>query len=487
MFMSGCHSLPLFIILLILSDFIVASPTVIERNIARHFGETVASEKPQSELMKRIEVFAEKTMASDDVDTRIKGRKLGHALAVLQDNADAELCLLELLWRAKNAGMHVNPSDIAETAVPAATVAQSAKWTGKTQRPPISEMSKWKSIDVRDFRTDIGDGWQIMYYNSLFIRLYYWGGSTNNFTGGLPGGTMRLKYFIPDSNRESWLEYELIEDVNPRPSPECMAALDGYAPDPCYWLYEHERRDPVANPLPCTGKRKLTASRRYGRECPYPYSTRGGMSSYPFTDRGDRWIYEFTIHPGDYLLQLPCTRSGFSDTWYIEAEYKDSKNVSHSARVKLLWPIGTAESDLKMRDRLPFDVYTTVFPNIYSQLREKWDWSDEPRFYNDFVKPLLDADVKLLERTSAPFGARPKILNECDADRLKFYHELPRMVFVSERIDELRKDYLRALLDDREPSVPKVHNVPNTQHVESDEIRLDEPVADGLMLDEEEI
>lgn len=450
--------------------------TVIERNIARHFGEKVLGEREPSALEKRVEAFAAEAMASKDVDTRRGGRRLAHLLATLDPDGDPELNRLELLWRAKSAGMPVGAAEIAAAKEPPAPAPAPQKWSGRTQRPPSPEMAKWQTVEVREnnARTDVGENWQITYYNANFIRLYYWGGSTNELTRGMPGGTMRLKYLIPNAARDGWLAYELVEDVNPRLPPEALAALDGYAPDPCHWLYRHERRDPVANPLPGEGLRRRTASARYGMACPYPYCTLGAMSGYPFKEKGDRWVYELTIHPGDYLLQLPCTKTGFRDTWYVEAEYRDAKGTVRAARVKLLWPAGNAENELAMRDRLPFGEYTANFPALYETLRRKWEAGDDPRFYADFVKPVLEADQKLLERTYSSCGSRPKILGECDADRRKFYRELPRMVNVAERLDGLRKDYLRALLEGRDPVPPKTKGAEAAPAADADELQLDE-------------
>jgi len=67
--------------------------------------------------------------------------------------------------------------------------------------------------------------------------------------------------------------------------------------------------------------------------------------------------------------------------------------------------------------------------------------------------------------------------------RLKFYRELPRLVFIAERIEAIRKAYLVDLIEGREPTPPKL-KLPSPVKKVPD--RPDAEDGEKLELDEEE-
>ena len=78
-------------------------------------------------------------------------------------------------------------------------------------------------------------------------------------------------------------------------------------------------------------------------------------------------------------------------------------------------------------------------------------------------------------------GHPAAIAKEVPKVQLKFYRELPRVIFIRERLESLRKRYLADLLDGREPTPPDIRR-PGRKAEAAEPVLDAEPL---LELDEE--
>ena len=162
--------------------------------------------------------------------------------------------------------------------------------------------------------------------------------------------------------------------------------------------------------------------------------------------------------------------------WYGRISYQ-----GRTVQARFVWPAGSDATVLSMYQGYPLESFWQKFPPIYEEERRRWDWGEDDRFYRSFAGPLLDGDGKLFDMLKSWNGHPPAIGREVPKAQLKFYRELPRIVFIKDRVEQVRKQYLVDRLEGREPVPPDVRK-PEKKAVQA----LPELDAGSLMeLDEE--
>jgi len=448
-------------------------------------------------LLDRMREVQRKALGETDPDRRLVGRKLGAFLVNLDPTGDPDLLHLEALTRLRAAekALGEKPTPLAsyvrdsvagklswQVARRAAREASAAKRsTRKTQKAPTPEMEKWTKAEMSvNSPVSFAPGLSVTWYNGHLLRFYVVGAEpAPKDAEGWPGGSVSIRLWVPDTVPESWLVYDVDHSLEREPGLTAAKDDKAYAPNPCRWLYEHEHRFPEENPLPASAPRTVWKSTRlWGRDYPFPVSASGSLG-----DGAKPWRFEWTFVPGDFIDQRPGLKPGFRDSWFAEVRHTDAKGAVRAGRVRILWPAGGPDGELVSGDSLPFETYQTKTRPLYEQLHARWGWGEDDCFYRDFAKPALDADCKLLEKTYTHCGSLPPIKKEVPAVRLKFYRELSRIVFVEERIEDIRKAYLVDLLEGREPMPPKL-KLPSAE--KKGPAAPDADDGEKLELDEEE-
>ena len=449
--------------------------------------DALAAAKDDAALLARLEDARVEALASSDLLVRLAGRKAGNFLANLDASEDPDLLHLEgmVVLRAAEAALGRDPTPLADTVRhsvaagqggrPSPAAAGQGTASRRYRRPPEAEMARWPAVNLRATidQQEFAPGFVCNYswqYRTLKIGVK---GDRPLDKDEYPGGVAEITLWIPDKGPEGWLVYRARVDMEKPPEIGPPPESEGWAPDPCFYYYVHERRFPDRFP-PASAHAFVTYSRSrpWGRAYPEP---RFASASINRADGPWRMLYSFDLC--SLPENLPMQTPGVQDVWFAEISYGGK-----TARARLVWPHGSEANVLAVYRGYPLETFWQKYPAIYEQEQRRWEWGDDDRFYRDFAAKVLKADARLLEMLKSWNGHPPAIAKEVPKVQLKFYRELPRVVFIRERLEEIRKRYLLDILEGREPVPPEI-DAPTPEREAPAQPALDaEPLMD---LDEE--
>ena len=436
----------------------------------------IAGAKADTAVLDKLEELRAEAMNSSDSAVRLLGRKAGHLIANLDLARDPDLTHLEALavLRPLEGALKRPAMPVAE-AVKASLSGVSGKDVASPPLPP--EAKTWPRIELQPGldRRPLGD--DFFYALRSDFRWLSFGvkGKGALKKGEGPGGALKVRLWIPDTVPGAWTEYDMTLSLETQPDGLDYDQGPEWAPDPCRQLYEHERRYPDKYPTPAAFQRFVCAEKRpWGRDCPQPRFTSWWWEG----DSPTTWWAKLDFLLVDVFDRMPMRKPGVADIWYATISYGEK-----STSVRFVWPKGRDANVFTMLEGIPIESVAQKCHPDYEAVDREWGWGDDDRFYRDFVKPLLEADKELIRLSTLPGIAKPPpIKKEVPAARLKFYREYPRLLYVAERVRELRKQYLLDLLEGREPKPPTVR-MP-TQKKSAKGPTLDDS-PDSLDLDEE--
>ena len=436
----------------------------------------VAGAKADTVVLDKLEELRAEAMKSSDPAVRLLGRKAGHFIANLDRARDPDLVHLEAMaaLRPLEAALKRPALPVAE-AVKASLSGNGAKDLFAATLPP--EAKSWPRIELQpglEKRQIEGD---FFYYLRSDFRSLGFGvrGKGELKKGEDPGGALKVRLWIPDTVPGAWTEYDMTLSLEAQPDGLDYDRGPEWAPDPCRQLYEHERRYPDKYPTPAAFQRFVCAEKRpWGRDCPQSRFTSWWWEG----DSPTTWWAKLDFMLVDVFDRMPMRKPGVADIWYATISYGEK-----STSVRFVWPKGRDANVFTMLEGIPIESVAQKCHPDYEAVDREWGWGDDDRFYRDFVKPLLEADKELIRLSTLPgIAMPPPIKKEVPAVRLKFYRQYPRLLYVAERVRELRKQYLLDLLEGREPKPPTVR-MP-TQKKSAKGPTLDDS-SDSLDLDEE--
>ena len=435
------------------------------------FADAVEGAKCDAALLDRLAALRGEAMASADPEVRLVGRKIGHFLANLDTDADPDLSHLEgmkILRDSERAlgkpltllAEHVKQSvrgglpsqlDAAKAAEAAAAEAKAAGAGGrrKYREPPMPEMAQWPEVNLRagTGRTEFAPGFLCNY--SFQWRSFQIGvkGDRKIAKDEAPGGVADITLWIPDKEPDKYLVYRIKIDLGERPQAGPPLESEGWAPDPCWAYYVHERRFP--NLYPPASEYNFVSyekSRLWNRDYPYPQ-----MAGATIETGEDPWWMLYSLALCSLPEHLPMLTRGVQDVWFGRISYR-----GRTAQARFVWPAGSDSTELAVYKGYPLESFWQTFPPIYEEERRRWGWGEDDRFYRSFAGPLLDGDGRLFDMLKSCNGQPPAIGREVAKVQLKCYGELPRNVFIKDRVEQVRKQYLVDILEGREPVPPDV-------------------------------
>lgn len=420
----------------------------------------IVGAKADTTVLDKLEALRGEAMKSPDPSVRLLGRKAGHFIASLDLARDADLAHLEALaaLRSLETALKRPATPVAESVktsvegkgVGAARAEGVSPTQPKTESVP-SEAKSWPRIELQPGieRRPIDD--DFFYALRSDFRWLSFGvrGKGSVKKGEGPGGTLKVRLWVPDTVPGEWTEYDMTLSLETQPGERAAEQGPEWAPDPCWQLYEHERRFPDRSPTSAAFHRFTCAEKRpWGRDCPYPRFAAWSWEG----DTPTTWWAKLDFMLVDVFDRMPMRKPGVSDVWYATIAYGD-----RSTRVRLVWPKGKEANVFAMLDGIAIETVAQKCHPDYEAVDRAWGWGDDDRFYRDFVKPLLEADKELIRLSTLPgIAMPPPIKKELPAVRLKFYREYPRLLYVAERVREQRKRYLLDILEGREPRPPAV-------------------------------
>ena len=456
------------------------------------FADAIEGAKCDVALLERLAALRGEVMASADPEVRLVGRKIGHFLANLDKGGDPDLFHLEgmkvLRDSEKQLGKSPTPlADFVKMSVRGALPSQLAtakaveeeKSAGadgwrKHRKPPMPEMAGWPAVNLRAGigRTEFAPGFICNY--SFQWRSFQIGvkGDRKIAKDEAPGGVADITLWIPDKEPDKYLVYRIKIDLGERPQAGPPLESEGWAPDPCWWYYAHERRFPNLYPPPSEYRFISYAENRlWSRDYPYP------QMADAFIETGeDPWRMLYSLHLCSLPENLPMLKRGVHDVWYGQISYR-----GRTAQARFVWPAGSEANELSVYQGYPLETFWQKFPQIYEEERRRWEWGEDDLFARAFAGPVLDGDSKLFDMLKSWNGHPPVIGREAAKVQLKFYRELPRIVFIKERVEQMRKQYLVDILEGRKPVPPDVRK-PEQKSVPARPVLDAEPLME---LDEE--
>ena len=400
------------------------------------------------------------TLASGDPDIRLRGRRIGHFLANIDSARNPDLAHLEglvllregekVLGRGPSALSPVIRESVGATLAKAAAAEDDGAAPAaapRHRRPPRPDMASWPSVNLRAGVgcTEFAPGFLAGF--SFQWRAFQIGVKGDRVLGDgeFPGGKAKITLWIPGEGGR-WLTYRVAVNLDACPEAGPPPMSEGWAPDPCYSYYQHERRFPNLYPLPeSSGLVSYDGDRSRGCDLPMPRFAGAWIER-----KAGPWSMLYSFELCNIPCNLPMTTPGVQESWFAEISYGGK-----TAQTRLIWPAGSEAAVASMYRGYALEQFWQTSPKLYDDERMRIECAGDDRFFHEFAAPLLDGDKALFEKFKCWNGHPPAIAREPPKVQIAFYHALPRVVFIRERLDELRLRYLADILDGREPKPPE--------------------------------
>ncbi len=426
-------------------------------------------------------------LSSSDPEIRLPGRKIGHFLANLDSVRNPDLAHLEglVLLREGEKALGRETSALSETirtsvesalAKAAAVEAKGAivpAVAPRHRRPPRPDMASWPSVNLRAGvgRTEFAPGFLSNY--TFQWRSFQIGVKGDKVLGEdeYPGGQVKITLWIPGEG-DNWLVYRATVNLDARPEVGPPPMSEGWAPDPCFYYYRHERRFPNLYPPPDSFQLvSYDGDNYWGRDLPTPRFANAWINR-----KEGPWFMLYTFDLCNIPGNLPMMTPGVQESWFAEISYNGK-----TAQARFVWPAGSEATIASVYHGYALEQFWQVYPKLYDDERMRIECAGDDRFYREFALPLLDGDKTLFEKFKSWNGHPPAIAKEQTKVQISFYRALSRVTFIRERLDELRLRYLADIIDGREPKPPE-----KTVRPKKPESALPQLDAEPLMdLDEE--
>ena len=417
--------------------------------------------KADMALIEALVAVRGETLASGNPDIRLRGRKIGHFLANLDSVRNPDLAHLEglvllregekILGREPFALSPTIRASVTEALAKAASVeAEGAAVPAvapRHRRPPRPEMASWPSVNLRAGvgRTEFAPGFLSNY--TFQWRSFQIGVQGDKVIGEdeFPGGQVKITLWIPGEG-ERWLVYRVSVNLDARPEVGPPPMSEGWAPDPCFYYYHHERRFPNLYPPP-----ESLPLLSYDGDCCWGRDLPALRFANAWINRKEGpWFMLYTFDLCNIPGNLPMMTPGVQESWFAEISYNGK-----TAQARFVWPAGSEATVASVYHGYALEQFWQVYPKLYDDERMRIECAGDDRFYREFAVPLLDGDKTLFEKFKSWNGHPPAIAKEQTKVQILFYRALSRVIFIRERLDELRLRYLADIIDGREPKPPE--------------------------------
>ena len=433
-------------------------------------------------LLEALDGVRVDALASGDPEIRLSGRKIGHFLANVDAVTNPDLAHLEglVLLRAGEKALGRDPSAfsaavrssveaaLAKAAAAEAKGVDASAPAPRHRKPPRPDMASWPAVNLRAGVGSVEFAPGFLSNYTFQWRSFQIGVKGDKVLGPeeFPGGQVKITLWIPGEG-ENWLVYRATVNLDPQPEVGPPPMSEGWAPDPCFYYYRHERRFPNLYPLPDGRLLSYDCDAPWGRDLPQPRFATAYISR-----KEGPWSMLYTFDLCNVPANLPMTTPGVQESWFAEISYN-----GREAHARFVWPAGSETALASLYRGYALEQFWQVYPKLYDDERMRIECAGDDRFYREFAVPLLDGDKHLFEKFKSWNGHPPAIAREQTKVQIAFYRALARVVFIRERLEELRLRYLADILDGREPKPPDV--VARPDKADSALPQLDaEPVMD---------